>query len=72
MANPFEVPDAAYTVLRNQRGQHSLWPADVAVPNGWTAVHGPAPKDDCLAHVREHWTDIRPVDVAEFIAAVSR
>jgi uncharacterized protein YbdZ (MbtH family) len=30
MTNPFEVPDADYTVLRNSQNQHSLWPADVA------------------------------------------
>jgi MbtH protein len=72
MANPFEVPDADYAVLRNQQGQHSLWPADIAVPDGWTTVHGPAPREECLSHVREQWTDLRPADVAEFIAAVPR
>ena len=31
MSNPFEVPDADYTVLRNPGDQHSLWPAVPAV-----------------------------------------
>jgi MbtH protein len=72
MANPFEAPDADYAVLRNQQNQHSLWLADVAVPAGWTVAHGPGPREECLAYVREHWVDIRPTDVAEFIAVVSR
>lgn len=71
MANPFEVPDADYVVLRNRENQHSLWRADVAAPDGWTLVHGPGPRPECLAYVRENWTDIRPAGVAEFIAAVS-
>ena len=72
MANPFEVPDADYVVLRNQQNQHSLWRAGIAVPNGWTVVHGPESRTDCLTYVREHWTDLRPSDVAEFVTAVTR
>ena len=72
MANPFEVPDAEYAVLRNRQNQHSLWPAAAVVPEGWTVVHGPGPREECLDYVREHWVDLRPVDVAEFIAAVNR
>lgn len=72
MTNPFEIPDADYSVLRNSQNQHSLWPAVIAVPDGWTAVHGPGSRADCLAYVREHWVDLRPTDVAEFIATVSR
>ena len=72
MANPFEVPDADYVVLRNEQNQPSLWRADAPVPAGWTAVHGPDAREDCLAYVRENWTDLRPARVAEFVAAVTR
>lgn len=71
MTNPFDIPDADYTVLRNQQRQHSLWPAVIAVPEGWTVVHGPASRAACLAYVRGHWVDLRPSDVAEFVAAVN-
>jgi uncharacterized protein YbdZ (MbtH family) len=30
MTNPFEVPDADYTVIRNSQNQHYLRSADVA------------------------------------------
>lgn len=72
MTNPFELPNADYTVLRNARRQHSLWPTAIAVPDGWTVVHGPGSRADCLAYVLQHWVDLRPSDVAEFVAAVSR
>lgn len=69
MPNPFEEKDVNYTVLRNDDNQHSLWPAFAPAPDGWTVVHGPAPRDECLDYVREHWLDLRPRQVAEFIAA---
>ncbi|WIY02236.1 MbtH family protein [Amycolatopsis mongoliensis] len=69
MANPFEDQNAHYTVLRNDEDQHSLWPAFAATPDGWVVVHGPGRRDECLAYVREHWLDLRPRGVTEFIAA---
>lgn len=68
MTNPFEVPDANFSVLRNDENQHSLWPAFAPVPDGWTVVHGPGRRDECLAYVRENWHDVRPRSVAEFLA----
>lgn len=68
MTNPFEVADANYTVLRNDENQHSLWPAFADVPDGWTVVHGPERRENCMAYVREHWVDLRPRSVAEFVA----
>jgi MbtH protein len=47
-------------VLVNDEEQHSLWPAGKEIPAGWRSVHGPGSKDDCLAYVEEHWTDLRP------------
>lgn len=68
MTKPFDVPDANYTVLRNDENQHSLWPAFADVPEGWTRVHGPSRRDECMAYVRENWLDLRPRGVAEFVA----
>ncbi|HEX6358895.1 MbtH family protein [Actinophytocola sp.] len=68
MTNPFEVPDANYTVLRNEENQHSLWPGFADVPAGWTVAFGPDRRDSCLDYVRENWVDLRPRSVAEFVA----
>lgn len=58
--NPFDDESRTFLVLVNDEGQHSLWPADLAVPAGWTTVAGPAPRAACLEYVETHWTDIRP------------
>jgi MbtH protein len=67
MSNPFENDDAAYLVVRNDELQHSLWPSGLPVPAGWSAVHGPEGRQDCLDFVEKHWTDMRP---ASLVAAL--
>lgn len=71
MSSPFEQPGAPYEVLRNDEGQHSLWPVFAPAPDGWVSVYGPAGRDECLAYVREHWVELRPRSVTEFIQAHS-
>ncbi|MGP3948725.1 MbtH family protein [Streptomyces sp. 7N604] len=58
--NPFEDENGTYFVLRNDEGQHSLWPAFAEMPAGWTAVFGEDSRQACLDYVDEHWTDMRP------------
>lgn len=65
MPNPFDDPDAIFLVLVNTEGQYSLWPETIAVPEGWTTVHGPAAKQDCAEYVDTHWTDMRPRSLIE-------
>lgn len=60
MPNPFEHEEGRYLVLVNDEDQHSLWPADIAVPDGWRVVHGPELRAACLAYVEARWSDIRP------------
>jgi len=59
-SHPFEDDERAYLVLVNAENQHSLWPVDIAVPDGWRTAHGPARRGTCLEYVEEHWPDIRP------------
>ena len=63
MSNPFDTPDTATLVLHNDEQQFSLLPAFLPLPKGWTTVHGPAPRAECLAYVDEHWTDLRPASL---------
>ncbi len=46
-ANPFDA-EGEFLVLANARGEHSLWPLFAAVPDGWSTVHGPGPRQDAL------------------------
>lgn len=65
MTNPFEDPEGRYLALINAEGQYSLWPAFVAVPDGWGVAHPEDSRDACLAHIERHWTDMRPRSLAE-------
>jgi MbtH protein len=49
-----------YRVLVNDEDQHSLWPVHRDRPAGWREVGVTGPRDECLAYVREAWTDLRP------------
>jgi MbtH protein len=59
--NPFDDPDATFSVLVNEEEQHSLWPSHLPVPTGWRVTHGDDTRDACLAYVEENWTDLRPL-----------
>lgn len=60
MTNPFEDTEAQYYVLVNDENQHSLWPASIDIPEGWTVAHGADSHETCVAFVDQNWTDIRP------------
>jgi MbtH protein len=60
MTNPFEDHEGTYLVLVNDENQHSLWPALIEVPAGWTVAHSAATRQICLDYINEHWTDMRP------------
>lgn len=65
MTNPFEDESGTYLVLRNDEGQHSLWPAFVQVPAGWTVVHDQDTRQACLEYIEANWTDLRPRSLVE-------
>ncbi|MCR6485762.1 amino acid adenylation domain-containing protein [Amycolatopsis sp. OK19-0408] len=48
MTNPFDDGDARYVLVVNELGDTALWPADHAVPGGWSRRHGPASRAECL------------------------
>jgi MbtH protein len=63
--NPFDDDTIHHLVVVNDEGQHSLWPAFAAVPQGWVIVHGPELRAECLAYVERNWTDMRPKSLIE-------
>ncbi len=63
--NPFEDDNGTYLVLVNDENQHSLWPADMDVPAGWTVALAAAGRADCLAYVEANWTDLRPASLID-------
>ncbi|MDO9407838.1 MbtH family protein [Patulibacter sp.] len=71
MTNPFDDPDGTFSVLVNDEGQHSLWPAFADVPDGWTPVLEGATRDDAERWVEEHWTDLRPLSLVRHHGAAA-
>lgn len=65
MSNPFEDENGTYHVLTNDEGQYSLWPAYIAVPQGWRIVHDSDTRAACLDFVNKNWTDMRPNSLVE-------
>ncbi|MEU9634592.1 MbtH family protein [Streptomyces tendae] len=64
MTNPFDDDNGVFLVLRNDEGQHSMWPEHIEVPAGWVVVHGPDSRLACLERIEEDWTDMRPRSLA--------
>jgi MbtH protein len=60
--NPFDDEEGIFLVLRNARGQFSLWPEFAPTPAGWSAVFGPTGREACCAFVNDNWTGgLRPL-----------
>jgi len=63
MASTDEDDTRTYTVVINDEEQYSIWFADRELPKGWRAVGKTGSKKDCLAHIEEVWTDMRPLSL---------
>ncbi|MCK1986178.1 MULTISPECIES: MbtH family protein [Peribacillus] len=60
MTNPFENENGIYHVLINKEGQHSLWPAFLVIPEGWSVIYREESRQDCLEYINKNWTDLLP------------
>ena len=56
-----------YAVVVNSEEQYSIWPADRERPAGWTPAGFTGAEDECLAHIDEVWTDMRPLSLRTWI-----
>jgi MbtH protein len=61
-----------YKVVVNHEEQYSIWPADRENPLGWTDAGKVVPKADCLAYVKEVWTDMRPLSLRKKMEETKR
>jgi len=57
-----------YKVVVNHEEQYSIWPADREPPLGWREVGKQGPKADCLAYIKDVWTDMRPLSLRKHMA----
>ncbi len=52
-----------YQVIVNHEEQYSIWPAGRDLPLGWGAAGKTGSKAQCLEHIKEVWTDMRPLSL---------
>ena len=52
-----------YRVVVNLEEQYSIWPEYRENPLGWRDAGKTGSKADCLAYIKEVWTDMRPLSV---------
>ena len=63
MYNDENEDTTIYKVVVNHEEQYSIWPAERENPNGWKDAGKSGLKDECLAYVKEVWTDMRPLSL---------
>ena len=54
-----------YKVVVNHEEQYSIWPVDKENALGWTDEGKNGSKEECLAHIKEVWTDMRPLSLRQ-------
>jgi len=52
-----------YKVVLNHEEQYSIWPADRENPLGWSDAGKSGTKAECLAYIKDVWTDMRPLSL---------
>ncbi|HSE16151.1 MAG TPA: MbtH family protein [Pyrinomonadaceae bacterium] len=52
-----------YKVVMNHEEQYSIWPEYKKLPLGWNDVGKSATRAECLAYIKEVWTDMRPLSL---------
>ena len=68
MKTPDEQDTTIYKVVVNHEEQYSIWPAYKDLPNGWREAGRQGGKDECLAYIKEVWTDMRPLSLRKRMA----
>lgn len=73
MAHQDESEDTTlYRVVVNHEEQYSIWPVDREIPLGWRDVGKSGLKAECLAYIKEVWTDMRPLSLRKHMEEQAR
>ena len=59
-----------YKGVVNHEEQYSIWPADRDNPSGWRDEGKKGNKQECLSHINEIWTDMRPLSLRKKMEAL--
>jgi uncharacterized protein YbdZ (MbtH family) len=58
-----------YKVVMNHEEQYSIWLDYKETPPGWKDMGKTGSKAECLAYIREVWTDMRPLSLRKKMAS---
>jgi len=61
-----------YRAVVNHEEQYSIWPADRENALGWNDVGKSGSKQECLAYIKEVWTDMRPLSLRKRMEAAAQ
>jgi uncharacterized protein YbdZ (MbtH family) len=61
--DPDKEDTTIYKVVVNHEEQYSIWPEYKENPLGWKGAGKSGPKAECLAYIKEVWTDMRPLSL---------
>jgi MbtH protein len=67
-SSTFDDDQSLFEVVVNHEEQYSIWPVDREIPAGWRKAGKHGTKADCLAHINEVWTDMRPLSLRKKMA----
>ncbi|WP_064684068.1 MbtH family protein [Rhizobium bangladeshense] len=67
-----EPRDNLWIVVFDTERHYSVWPQDKRIPASWEAVGFAGSRQECLAHIREIWTDPRPLSLRSAMAGDAR
>ena len=70
--DPQKEDATVYKVLMNHEEQYSIWPDYKEIPSGWKTVDRSGLKAECLAYIKEVWTDMRPLSLRNKMEEVAR
>jgi MbtH protein len=70
--NGSEDNNRIYKVVVNHEEQYSIWPAEKANALGWRDAGKSGIKDECLAYIKEVWTDMRPLSLRNKMAEATQ
>lgn len=58
-----EQDSIIYKVVVNHEEQYSIWPDNMEIPLGWSAVNKTGLKQECVDYIALVWTDMRPLSL---------
>jgi len=70
--DPDKEDTTVYKVVVNHEEQYSIWPEYKEVPLGWKDIGKAGPKTECLAYIKEVWTDMRPLSLRKRMEEVAK